>query len=149
MAVELVALIPAMLIVAAICANLVAYMETCAAFDRAAAEAVRVEGISPGYGQYGAASRTSAISGLINESFGEGSGVRVSVESSELGALTGTDYGTGRGLLFSLLPSVRRYSCTMTYEPPFFPRGAFGIGFPHLEHTCTYIVDPFNPSGWS
>ena len=149
MVVELVALIPVMLIVAAIAANLIAYMGACAMFDRAAAEAVRVEGISPGYGQYGIASRVSAITGLINESFEGEDGVHVRVEAGELGALTGTDYGSGRGLLFSLLPTVRRYVCTMTYDPPFFPRGAFGIGFPSLEHSCTYIVDPFNPSGWS
>ena len=43
MVVELVALIPVMLIVAAIAANLIAYMGACAMFDRAAAEAVRVE----------------------------------------------------------------------------------------------------------
>lgn len=149
MAVELVVLIPVMLVIAAVCANLIAYMGACATFDRAAAEAVRVEGISPGYGRYGLDSRVSAVTELLASSFDEGSGVRVHVEAGELGSISGAGRPAGRGLPFSLLPTFRRYTCTMTFEPPFFLHGVFGIGFPALEHSCSYVVDPFNPSGLS
>lgn len=147
MAVELVALIPVMLIVAGIAANLIGYMGECSRFDRAAAEAVRVYGVSPGYGEYGEETCVANITQALEEAFVGVDSVSVSVASQDIGVLSG-DEVEGEGLLYSLVPNFRKYSCTLTYDPPFFGSGVFGFSFPNLVYTNTYVVDPYEPSGW-
>ena len=147
MVVELAVLIPVAVAVAAIAMNLLGYLGLCARFDRVAAEAVRVNGTSPAYGSYSRASCEHAVEEAIREAFADVSGVEVSVSSVELGAVSGAERPEA-GLVFSLVPTHRRYTCTLSCDPPFFGSGAFGAVFSPLRHECEYVVDPFNPQGW-
>lgn len=147
MAVELVVLIPVVLIVAAIAANALGYLSECARFDRVAAEAVRVYGVSPGYGEYGASTCNAHVRDAIAKAFEDSQAVTVHVTSRDIGELTGSEVG-GQGLVYSLIPSFREYTCTMEYAPPFFSHGVFGMTFPALSHAYVLVVDPYEPSGW-
>lgn len=147
MAVELAVLIPVVMVAAALAFNVLSYLGCCARFDRVAAEAVRVYGVSPGYGSYGRAECAAAVEEAIEKAFEGSESVTVSVSAAEVGSLTGTEYG-GAGLAFSLIPSFRKYTCTLTYTPGIFGSGFFGAAFPPATHACTYIVDPFKATGW-
>ena len=147
MAVELAVLIPVVVVVAAIALNALSFMGLCARFDRVAAEAVRAEGTSPGYGCYSRASCESAVEAAIEESLGDVPCATVEVSSTEIGAVTGHDRD-GVGLLYSFIPTHRRYSCTLSYTPWFLGSGVFGVAFGPVTHTCEYVVDPFEPQAW-
>lgn len=147
MAVELVALIPVMLVVAGVAANLIGYMGLCSRFDRVAAEAVRVYGVSPGYGEYGGESCAGSIETALAEAFEDVDSVDVEVASEDIGSLSGNEIEED-GLVYSFIPSFRRYTCTLSYDPVFFASGAFGFEFPELEHENSYVVDPYEPGGW-
>jgi len=147
MAVELAALIPVVIIAAALAFNVLTYLGCCARFDRVAAEAVRVYGVSPGYGSYGRADCAASIEEAIEEAFEGSESVGVTVSAVDVGSLTGTEY-EGAGLAFSLIPSFRKYTCTLTYTPRVFGSRVFGAAFPPATHECTYIVDPFKATGW-
>ena len=84
MAVELAVLMPVVLVLALIAANLMAYMGDCARFDRLAGEAVRVLGVSPGYGEYGASSCENAIALQLEEAFDASSHISIDVTSEEI-----------------------------------------------------------------
>lgn len=147
MAVEMVVLIPVILVVAGISANLVGYLGECARFDKVAAEAVRVFGVSPGYGEYGRSAAETRIAEAIDAAFGDSDCVNASVSSSDIGLFSGGAHEEG-GLVFSLEPRFRRYSCILEYHPPFFSAGVFGALFPTLEYEKSFVVDPYEPTGW-
>ncbi len=147
MAVELVVLIPVILIAAGILANLVGYMVECARFDKVSAEAVRVYGVSPGYGEYGKSSADANVEKAINEAFWNRENSEVEVVSTDLGLFSGDAHDDG-GLVFSLEPRWRRFTCSLKYSPPFFSSGVFGMLFPTLEYEKSFVVDPYEPTGW-
>ena len=146
MSVELVAVIPVVLIVAAIGMNILDYMGQCAKFDRIASEAVRVYGVSPGYGQYGASNCNGAIERAIRQAF-DTDAVDVEVSSQDINVFTGADTSNSN-LLFALIPSYRRYTCTMSFSPRFFGTSIFGVLIPQTQHTTEYVIDPYEPGGW-
>ncbi|MGI6216161.1 MAG: hypothetical protein ACOYIK_00970 [Coriobacteriales bacterium] len=148
MAVELVVLIPVVLVVAAIAFSMLWYLGDCARFDRVSSEAVRVYGVSPSYGEYGSSSCCSKIQSMIEDSFGGRDDVMVTVTSIDIGMVGGGEI-PGNGLVFSMIPSLRRYTCKVSVSPSFFPREVFGISLPTLEHERNYVVDPYEPGGWS
>ena len=147
MVVELAALIPVMLIAAAISMNLLSYMGDCARFDKVSSQAVRVYGISPSYGDYGKSACTSNIKRAIETEFAGSENVKVDVSSTDIGSISGSDIADNAGILFSLIPSFRKYTCVMEYKVPFFEGGAFGIEFPSQMHTREYVVDVFKSEG--
>ncbi len=147
MAVELVVVIPVVLILAMISVNLVAFMADCARFDRLSAEAVRVLGVSPGYGGYSAESCEQAIKEQLESSFSDSDHIEIEVDSVERSQIGGGELD-GDGLLVSLIPSYREYTCTMEFTPPFFPSGIFGVEIPSVSHSCSFVVDPFEPGGF-
>ena len=148
MAVELAALIPVILVIAAVSFNALIYMGECARFDRVAAEAVRVYGASPGYGQYSASACNANIKAFIEDSFGDREGLDFSVISVDIGAISGHELRSSTGLVFSIIPSNRKYSCTMSYTPIMFRSGVFGASFGQVEHVCEFVVDPYKPQGF-
>ena len=147
MVVELAVLIPVMLVAAAISMNLLSYMGDCARFDKVSSQAVRVYGISPGYGDYGKSACVSNIKRAIETEFAGSENVEVDVSGADIGSISGSDVADNAGILFSLIPSFRKYTCVMEYKVPFFEGGAFGIEFPSQMHTREYVVDVFKSEG--
>ncbi len=147
MAVELAAVIPVMIILALISVNLLVYMSDCTRFDRLAEQAVRTEAVSPSYTEYGAKSSEQRIKSALEEQFASADYIQIEVESSDR-AVFSDSLEVGDGLIFSLIPTYREYTCTMTFTAPFFPNGVFGLSLPTTTHTCTLVVDPFEPGGW-
>ncbi len=147
MAVELVVLIPVILIVAGILANLIGYFGQCARFDKVCAEAVRVYGVSPGYGEYGRSASESNITNAIDEAFAALNNTNISVSSTDIGILSG-DKHESNNLVFSLEPKFRKFTCSLEYNPPFFSLGVFGTLFPPLRYEKSFVVDPYEPTGW-
>ena len=157
-AVEMAVVLPILLAVVGISINLMVYLGDCARFDRVAAEAVRTQAASPGYGQYGANSRAQAVQALIEQSFFGSDYLTFTVTVSENGAGSGSGSGTGTGIgtgtgtssgdggvSFSLIPNQETYVCVMNYRPWGFGNSFFGIEFSGIKHTRQYVIDPFRP----
>jgi hypothetical protein len=142
MAVEMAVVMPVLLAVVGITVNLMVYLGDCARFDRVAAEAVRTQAASPGYGRYGTTSCAQSVEECIKQSFLGSDYLSFSVVASE-NSLLGTN--TGGGVGFSLLPSQETYVCTMNYRPWGFGDSFFGIRFSGIPHTRTYVIDPYRP----
>jgi hypothetical protein len=142
MAVEMAVVMPVLLAVVGIAVNLMVYLGDCARFDRVAAEAVRTQAASPGYGRYGIVSCAQSVEECIEQSFLGSDYLSFSVAASE-NSLLGANPGGGVG--FSLLPSQETYVCTMNYRPWGFGDSFFGIQFSGIPHTRTYVIDPYRP----
>ena len=129
MTVELMAVIPVAIVVAAIAVNALTFFGDCAEFDRIARNAVRVYATSPTYGVQADQSQariSDAIQVRMDSAFEQ---ISVSHESA------------GGGLV--------RYSATLEYTPNFFGMGAresvFGVSLPRLRHSTSLIVDTYKP----
>lgn len=129
MTVELAVAFPVMIVVAMIAVNVLLFFSECAAFDRLACEAVRVYATAPAYG-VGPNKACAQVQQELAASFSRPNLV-VSVGSSS----TGIDYTC--------------YFATLDFTPTLFGMGtidgAFGVSFPHLSHTVSYVVDPYRP----
>ena len=147
MVVELAVCIPVILAFVGVSLSVLGYLNVCARFDRIAADAVRSQATSPGYGQEGTALSASRVREVIDSSFQGSSGsgfdcdIAVSVVSVGFG---GEHAGSETGLNFSMLSRLDRYDCTITYHPWPFSRIVF-LQFFELTHTRSYTVDCFNP----
>jgi hypothetical protein len=141
---ELAVLIPIILSVAVISINLLVFMGDCAKFDRISAEAVRVYGISPGYGEYGSDSCSKKIRLAIKEAFGGVDRIQIEVKNSDSKGefSNGGNVGT-----FSFNPLHREYSCKMISKPWLLPDGLFGIRFSGPVHEKSFVVSPFKAGG--
>ena len=129
MSVELMVVLPVALAVAVVAVNALVFFGDCAAFDRAARNAVRVYATSPGYGiQAGQtqAKIATALTESMDDDFKEAS---VSAE------------GVTAGLV--------RYTATLDYAPNLFGMGiresVFGVQLPHLKHSISLVVDTYKP----
>jgi hypothetical protein len=142
MAVEMVVVLPVLLAVVGIAVNLMVYLGDCARFDRVAAEAVRTQAASPGYGEYGSISRAQGVQSLIGQAFEGSSYLTFEVTASESGF--GTSAG-GSDIAFSLLPHQETFLCHMYYRPWGFGDSFFGIHFSGIPHTREYVIDPYRP----
>ena len=129
MTVELVAVLPVALLIAAITVNALVFFGDCAAFDRVARNAVRVYAASPTYGVQ-AAQSASSIASTVKGEF-----------SSEFEEVAATFEGVGGGLV--------RYTVTLDYAPNLFGMGVraslFGVDLPHLRHSTSLVVDAYKP----
>ena len=146
MTVELAVCIPVILAMIGIALNVLGYLNVCARFDRIAADAVRSQATSPGYGQEGSALAASRVRGVIETSFqsSTGTGFPCDVAVSVTMVGFGGESTGAEGLSFSMLSRLERYDCQITYHPWPFSRIAF-LQFFELTHTRSYTVDSFNP----
>ena len=147
MTVELAVTVPVVMAVIAIVINTMVYMDVCIRFDRLAAEAVRIEAASPGYGAYGTGARVDRVSALLREQFAK----EADFVSIEVSAYSGSGGGAGQGgssstPSFSLIPSLETYECTLRYSPWGFKGSFFGVNFMEMTHTRSYTIDPFKPA---
>ena len=143
MAVEMAVVMPIMLAVVGIAINLMVYLGDCARFDRVAAEAVRTQAASPGYGEYGTTSRVQAVRAQIEMSFYGSDYLSFSVTASESGMIEGISSEGTVG--FALIPHQETYVCTMNYRPWGFGDSFFGIQFSGIPHTRQYVIDAYRP----
>ena len=141
-AVEMAVVLPVLLAVVGIAINLMVFLGDCARFDRVAAEAVRTQAASPGYGQYGTSSREAAVKAQIERVFDGSDYLSFSVAVSESGT---QGNAAGDGITFSLNPRLEVYICTMNYRPWGFGNSFFGIQFSGISHTRHYVIDPYRP----
>jgi hypothetical protein len=144
MSVELALCIPVVLAVIAIVVNTMVYLDVSARFDRLAADAVRIEAVSPGYEAYGTEARADKVRALLEKEFAaEADFVHIEVHAS-----TGSD-GSGSapaGIVgFSLIPELETYECTLYYSPWGFKGSFFGVRFLETSRTRSYTIDPFRP----
>jgi len=139
--------IPVILALLGVSLNVLGYLNVCARFDRIAADAVRSQATSPGYGQEGSALAANRVQAVIETSFQSSTGsgfpytAAVSVTAVGFG---GESAGNGDGLSFSMLSRLERYDCQITYHPWPFSQIVF-LQFFELTHTRSYTVDSFNP----
>ena len=156
MTVELAVTIPVLLAAVGIAINLMVFLGDCARFDRVAAEAVRIEAASPGYGSYGITARAQAVQALLEASFVEQEYLSISVEATAgssgsepaqeaQGPQAAQDSFRTDGITFSLLPHQETFVCTMKYRPWGFGDSFFGIKFSGIVHTRSYVIDSFRP----
>lgn len=140
MTVELAVLAPVVIVVALVIANLMGFVEACAAFDQVALDAVVAQGVAPAGerdDQRAASEVRSAIEDLLGR---EGRcEVEVRAEGVSMGA-------SSSGLVMS--PLLTRYVCTLTYHP--WPRLLRMPGVTYeaplaLRHECELVVDRFRP----
>lgn len=147
MTVELAVCIPVILAVLGVLLNVLGYLNVCARFDRVAADAVRSQATSPGYGEEGAALAASRVEEVIAAAFDEGAQdgftCDFKVTSSPVG-WGGNQTDNSQGISFSLLQRFERYECQVTYHPWPFNKIVF-LNFFELTHTRSYVVDPFRP----
>ena len=147
MSVELAVCLPVILALVGLTLNLLGYMNVCARFDRVAADAVRSQATSPGYGEEGsalAASRVqSTIENALQSGLGNGFNCDIAVSASG-GGSNGSGSTSDEGLSFSLFSKLERYDCSVTYHPWPFSQIVF-LQFFELTHTRSYFVDPFRP----
>jgi hypothetical protein len=147
MTVELAVCIPVILALVGIALNVLGYLNVCARFDRIAADAVRSQAASPGYGQEGSTLAASRVREVIETSFqsstGTGFDCDITVTATHVG-LGGEAVTTGGGFSFSMLTRLERYDCQITYHPWPFSQIVF-LQFFELTHTRSYTIDSFNP----
>jgi len=147
MTVELAVCIPVILALVGVSLNVLGYLNVCAWFDRVAADAVRSQASSPGYGQEGSALAASRIRSVIESSLEAsdtgGFDYKITVNATSVG-FGGERAGTGEGLSFSLLSRLERYDCTITYKPWPFSQIVF-LQFFEMTHSRSYTIDSFNP----
>lgn len=129
MTVEFVVAFPVLIAVAVIAVNAGLFLSECAAFDRAACEAVRVHATSPAFGA-SADEACMAIGADLAEGFSRDY-LATSVESSaKAGGLT-------------------TYAMTLEFSPTLFGMGlkseVLGVSLPKLSHRVEHTVDPYKP----
>ena len=138
MCVEMAALLPVTLVIALAVLNLARYAELCTRFDRVALDAIVACGASPSGA--GDASSSAQVEARIREAFADVDRFEVSVTSSEVGRLSGTD------ATFSILPTLTRYTCEMRLAPwpSSFAIAGVSLGPPaQLVHRRSLVVDRF------
>lgn len=129
MTVELAVAFPVMIVVAVIAMNVLLFFSECAAFDRLACQAIRVNAAAPSYG-IGPGQAAGLVQQELMASF-DCPNLDVLVATSQVGF----DY--------------TEYSATLEFAPTLFGMGlkdsVFGVSLPHLKHTVRYVVDPYRP----
>ncbi|MCL1879663.1 MAG: hypothetical protein FWF71_03445 [Actinomycetia bacterium] len=148
MAVEMAVLLPVALAMVFVMLNVLSYLANCARFDPLAAEAVRIEAVSPNAGSYGTAARAKAAEKLLSQAFEGHGNVSISVKGSQAIATGGfSDQGVSdsQAVEFSFLPLHEVYTCTLSYRPWGFPQGLFGLELFEVRHQRRLVIDPYRP----
>lgn len=127
--VELAVVLPVVIIVAVIAVNALSFLGSCAAFDRAAHQAVCAFGSSPASGQ-GADTAAALVSDAIDEQV-RAHNVAVSVTARE-GAW-----------------GLTTFTARLEYRPTLFGLGlrseVLGVPLPPLVHESAFVVQMYRP----
>lgn len=129
MTIELVAVLPAVIIVAVVIVNALTFFSECASFDRSSRNAVRVCAASPAYGQT-VADSAGMVQAMLDEGLqADNLSTEVSVEQDALGHV--------------------RFTMKLVFRPTLFGLGLrdsiLGVALPALEHTEMIVVDSYKP----
>ena len=132
MMVELAVMMPVLIIVAVIAVNAVTFFSECAAFDRIARNAIRIQATSPAYGQ-GAEESASLVRQTIDDA------MRLSEKDYlDLGVSV-----SGRA------DGKSAFRATLSFSPTLFGMGlkssVFGVTLPKIEHATELTVEPYRP----
>lgn len=126
MTVELAAIFPVLIIVAAISVNVLTFFSECASFDRQFAQAVRVCASSPAYGE-----TAQGNAGLVSD--------RLAVFRRDYLEVSVLSESVGSGHV--------EYIGELVYSPTLFGMGlrseVFGVSLPKLTHVASYVIDPY------
>lgn len=132
MTVELVAMIPVIIAIAAIAVNALLFFSECAAFDRVARNAIRIQAAAPAYGQD------------VQESCAL---VLATVEDSM--RLAEKDYLEADVAASGSSGAKTTYKATLLFSPTLFGLGLkssiFGVSLPRLEHSTELSVETYRP----
>ena len=140
MTVELAVLVPVVIVVALIVANLMEFVDACAAFDRLSLDEVIAEGVSP-TGEQGVAASVAAVEEALRVALGREGSCDVEVRAERVSA------GEGESLL-SVASLLTRYTCTLVFRP--WPRELRLPGITYsapleLRHERTLVIDRYRP----
>ena len=129
MTVEFVIVFPVLIIVGVIAVNALLFLSDCAAFDRVARDAIRINGTSPAYGQsleQSIAKIDQTIQANLDKEYLSST---VSASGDVLGHVT--------------------YTAELVFSPTLFGMGlrssVFGISLPQFHHTASMTVDAYKP----
>ncbi len=129
MTIELMATLPAIIIIALISINAGTYLSECALFDRVFCEAVRVHASSPGYGFHAHDALGPIKEALLSQMAIKEPQVDISIEDKSFG--------------------LYQFKATFSYAPSLFGRemrnGIFGAHLPLLNHSVCYTLDCYRP----
>ena len=129
MTVELAVAMPVFIALMLVVGNVLAFVDTCARFDRLASDYVRIYCASPGYGvtlEDGAAQMCAAL----QQSFPHDNvGISVDVDSRIFGH--------------------QCVQATLSFSPQLAGRplagSVFGVSLPSISHSCSLVIDPYRP----
>ncbi len=130
MTVELVVALPVLIIVAVIAMNALEFFSLCASFDRAAHNAVRVQAVSPAYGQ-DASQSCALVEQSLQSRYAQEGHIDIEVRSSQI-----------EGGLCEFMATAR-------FHPTLFGLGlrseVLGVQLPPLVHETRAVVDCYKP----
>lgn len=132
MMVELAVMIPVLVAVAAVAINAVLFFSECAAFDRIARNAIRIESVSPAYGQ-DAGESASLVQRVVDDA------MHIS-EKDYLESSVSVSGGVG---------GRQTFHATISFSPTLFGLGlkssVFGVALPRIEHSAELTVECYRP----
>ena len=140
MTVELAVLAPVVIVVALIVANLMEFVDACAAFARLSLDEVIAEGVSPA-GEQNVTASVAAVEDALRAALGREGSCDVEVRAERVSA------GEGVGLL-SVAPLRTRYTCALVVRPWPRERRLPGITYSAplgLRHERTLVSDSYRP----
>ena len=132
MMVELATMMPVLIIVAVMAVNAVTFFSECAAFDRVARNAIRIQATSPAYGQ-DAGESASLVRQTIDDAMRVSEKDYLDLDVSVSGRAGGKSV----------------FRATLSFSPTLFGMGLkpsiFGVDLPKIEHTTELVVEPYRP----
>ncbi len=139
MSVEAALVLPVLIVLAFVMANVLLYVEACITFDRIAYDAVLSQGVAPS-GEQSTEQASSAIQSTIEEALNRSSTCEVKVVAYDVDR-----FSSSNGAVFSIVPSLTRYECTLYFTPWGSSIQFAGISFTPaaLTHTRSYVVDRY------
>ncbi len=132
MMVELAVMMPVLIIVVVMAVNALTFFSECAAFDRIARNAIRIQATSPAYGQdaWGSA---SLVRQTIDDAMQVSEKEYLDVDVSVSGRADGKS----------------AFRATLMFSPTLFGMGlkssVFGVPLPKIEHATELVVEPYRP----
>ncbi len=142
MSVETALMLPILIVLAFVMSNVLLYVEACITFDRIAYDAVISQGVAPS-GEQSTEHAAREIKACIEDALDRSSTCNIEVTASEVGRLSGTN-----DALFSVVPSLTSYECTLCFSPwgSSIQIAGFTFTFPiQLTHTRSFVVDRYRP----
>ncbi len=132
MMVELATMMPVLIIVAVMAVNAVTFFSECAAFDRVARNAIRIQATSPAYGQ-DAGESASLVRQTIDDAMRVSEKDYLDLDVSVSGRAGGKS----------------AFRATLSFSPTLFGMGLkpsiFGVDLPKIEHATELVVEPYRP----